>query len=61
MANGFLQSGFAGTTPNFNPVPNILTNTSPNPVNANALQQPMGTQASGGNFLGNLMNLDLSL
>ena len=49
--------GFAGTTPNFNPVPNILTNTSPNPVNANALQQPMGTQASGGNFLGNLMNL----
>ena len=57
MANGFLQSGFAGTTPNFNPVPNILTNTSPNPVNANALQQPMGTQASGGNLLGNLMNL----
>ena len=27
MANGFLQSGFAGTTPNFNPVPNVLTPT----------------------------------
>ena len=46
-----------GGTPNFNPVPNILTNTSPNPVNATALQQPMGTQASGGNLFGNLLNV----
>ena len=57
MSNGFFTSGMAGTTPNFNPVPNILTNTSPNPVNANVLQQPMGTQASGGNLFGNLLNV----
>ena len=29
MANGFFTSGMAGATPNFNPVPSILTNTSP--------------------------------
>lgn len=30
MPNDFLQNG---ATPNFNPVPNVLTNSSPNPVN----------------------------
>lgn len=34
MSNGFFTSGSTGTTPNYNPVPNVLTNTSPNPVDA---------------------------
>ena len=34
MSNGFFTSGSTGTTPNYSPVPNVLTNTSPNPVDA---------------------------
>ena len=60
MANGFLQSGFAGTTPNFNPVPNVLTPTmSPASVDTTFQAQTAAPglipQAAGG-FFGNIAN-----
>ena len=44
--------GSTGTTPNYNPVPNVLTNTSPNPVDAsfaasNAVNNMAPTSTSG--------------
>lgn len=52
MSNGFFTSGSTGTTPNYNPVPNVLTNTSPNPVDAsfaasNAVNNMAPTSTSG--------------
>ena len=45
-----------GGTPNFNPVPNILTNTSPNPINtAFQTQVATSTPASSGFDLGGLL------
>lgn len=60
MANGFLQSGFAGTTPNFNPVPNVLTPTmSPASVDTTFQAQTAAPglipEAAGG-FFGNIAN-----
>jgi len=60
MANGFLQSGFAGTTPNFNPVHNVLTPTmSPASVDTTFQAQTAAPglipQAAGG-FFGNIAN-----
>jgi len=63
MSNGFFTSGMAGTTPNFNPVPSVLTPTmSPAPVDttfqsqvaAPALipQQSGGFLSSAFDFLG---------
>ena len=57
MANGFLQSGFAGATPNFNPVPSVLTPTmSPASVDTTFQAQTAAPglipQAAGGFFGG---------
>jgi len=56
MSNGFLQSNASGATPNFNPVPNVLTNTSPNPVDASFQAQSAAPslipEAAGGFFGG---------
>jgi hypothetical protein len=60
MANGFLQSGFAGTTPNFNPVPSVLTPTmSPAPVDATFQAQtaaPSLIPQEVGGFFGDLVD-----
>ena len=60
MSNGFFTSGMAGTTPNFNPVPSVLTPTmSPAPVNttfqAQAAAPALIPQEVGG-FFGNIAN-----
>jgi hypothetical protein len=60
MSNGFFTSGSTGTTPNYNPVPNVLTNTSPNPVDAsfaasNAVNNMAPTSSSSGFDLGGLL------
>ena len=52
--------GSTGTTPNYNPVPNVLTNTSPNPVDAsfaatNAVNNMAPTSSSSGFDLGGLL------
>ena len=59
MSNGFFTSGMSGATPNFNPVPNILTNTSPNPVDATFQAQtaaPSLIPQEVGGFFGNIAN-----
>jgi len=60
MSNGFFTSGSTGTTPNYNPVPNVLTNTSPNPVDAsfaatNAVNNMAPAASTSGFDLGGLL------